>query len=75
MRAVTRPVVRQMHLLLNLDDLWALMYSAVDDWKKVVGLNREDLMLTVTHLDHCPNNPDALVRFCLSLEEDYEEDE
>jgi hypothetical protein len=73
-RAVTRPVVRQMHLLLNLDDLWALMHSAVDDWQKVIGLNPEDLMLTVTHLDHSPNNPEALVRICLSLEERDEEE-
>jgi hypothetical protein len=46
----------------------------VDDWQKVIGLNPEDLMLTVTHLDHSPNNPEALVRICLSLEERDEEE-
>ncbi len=70
MRAVTRPVVRQVHLMLDVDDLWALMHSAVDDWKKVIGLAQQDLVLSVTHVDHCPSNPDALVRICLSLQEE-----
>ena len=55
--------------MLDEDDLWALMHEAVDDWKAVIGLKREDSVLAVTHVDHCPGNPNALVRICLSLEE------
>jgi len=42
----------------------------VDDWKAVIGLHREDSVLAVTHVDHCPGNPNALVRICLSLQEE-----
>ena len=57
MRAAARPIIREVHLSLDEDDL-------------VIGLNREDSVLTVTHVDHSPSNPNALVRICLSLQEE-----
>jgi hypothetical protein len=75
MRAVTKPVVRQMHLMLDADDLWALMRSAVDDWKKVLGLDPYDLVMSVTHVDECPGNPDVVVRICIALEEKQEKEQ
>ena len=72
MRAAARPIIREVHLSLDEDDLWALMHEAVDDWKAVIGLNREDSVLTVTHLDHCPGNPNALVRICRSWQEEQD---
>ena len=57
MRAAARPIIREVHLSLDEDDLWALMHEAGDDWKAVIGLNREVSVLTVTHVDHCPGNP------------------
>ena len=74
MRAAARPIIREIHLSLDEDDLWALMHEAVDDWKAVIGLNREDSVLTVTHVDHSPSNPNALVRICLSLQEEERDD-
>ena len=70
MRAAARPIIREVHLSLDEDDLWALMHEAVDDWKAVIGLKREDSVLAVTHVDHCPGKPNALVRICLSLQEE-----
>ena len=77
MRAVTRPVVREVHLTLDEHDLWELLYSCAEDWRHLIGVSDEKWTLRVTHVDKSPalpgtGEPLGLVRICLSLLEKSE---
>ena len=79
MRATTRPVIKEVHLTLDENDLWELLYSCTVDWRSLIGVSDEKWTLKVTHVDKPPNQsddqygrqvyPDAAVRICMSLQE------
>ena len=84
MRATTRPVIKEVHLTLDENDLWELLYSCTADWRSLIGVHDEKWTLKVTHVDKGlrdipPNRsddqygrqvyPDAAVRICMSLQE------
>ena len=79
MRATTRPVIKEVHLTLDENDLWELLYSCTVDWRSLIGVSDEKWTLTVTHVDKPPKPPGTsvyskeeplgMVRICMYLQE------